>query len=72
MVTLWGNYEGISQHRVWFLDVQTGQGFNLYDSVEKDPLAFVDEGTSVQIVKVSKEEFENYSNSESWKNKRIC
>ncbi|EMO0622366.1 hypothetical protein WCW05_004217 [Escherichia coli] len=59
-------------HRVWFLDVQTGQGFNLYDSVEKDPLAFVDEGTSVQIVKVSKEEFENYSNSESWKNKRIC
>jgi hypothetical protein len=57
--------------RVWFVDSQTGKGFNLYDDKEKSLDALVNDFESIQLVKVKPGYFTDYSKSGSWESKKI-
>ncbi len=54
--------------RVWFVDAQTGKGFNLYDDIEPNPDSLCRD-ESMQIVRVSVDYFDQYAKTESWASK---
>lgn len=52
--------------KIWFIDSQTGKGFNLYES-EKEESEKISDSQSVEIVKVPKEYFLKEKDAAWWK-----
>jgi glutamine deamidase len=50
-------------NRVWFIDSQTGQGFNLYDGKSVQPEDIIPEPQLINIIKITQNDIEEYQRS---------
>jgi glutamine deamidase len=55
-------------HRVWFIDSQTGKGFNLYTNNPMQPQDIIQESIFISLIKITQADIEDYQRIE--KNKR--